>query len=369
VRLVLVTFVLLASRVAAAQPEVRQDGTTRDAVEEGDTDGRAAADVVEEAGDVRASSSEDGGRRAGASREPAEGDAQVHSDGDAELVPPDAQGERDAQNVPESVSTLDAPSSRGEVPRAPEEYERAAPEDEPLGLPPDAEVPPRPGRRERPRPRGEGDPGRGIALPTAWTLDEDDDSFNNYGLGSFGIEVSLSDELQLGVQSAIPVGFVGLGLSVKWGRPFRFGAFGVQVQTFAGWLFFEDTDWAALAGGGPILTLGTRDHFVSIGAFGYGVVAGRTFGTKAFGVVMPTLAASVRVAERARLVAEVWVPGRTDDGRQLGELVVLLYGVRAFGPRFWADVGLFRHFCRPGCLGIYETLPAGVPYVSFGRLF
>ena len=215
------------------------------------------------------------------------------------------------------------------------------------------------------------DPGRLVLMPTAWTLRRGQRTFNNYMLTSFDFQLGLGENWQLGVQTAVPFAVAGLGLSIRAGKRFSHGSIALQSQVFGGYLFLRQADAAFMAGGGPILTLGNEDHFISLSTMVFAVFAVAPVQNQSFGLLLPAIGGSIRVARRARLVAEVWFPGRTDSsGRQFGELFVALTGFRIFGRAYWADIGVFRHFCRPACNDFYSGgLTAGLPYVNLGRVF
>jgi hypothetical protein len=116
-------------------------------------------------------------------------------------------------------------------------------------------------------------------------------------------------------------------------------------------------------GGGPVLSLGNPDLFFNIGVLAYYATASHPVG-----VIVPNLAASVRVSQRVRFGIEAYVPGvfshdTSDQG--FGRIGAIAWGFRLFGDSIWGDVALVEPFC-PGCSGIYSAIPLGIPFLNFG---
>ena len=262
-----------------------------------------------------------------------------------------------------TLALLAAVRASADVPPPPDSYE--SPQLEP-GPPLDQERPP-PGPPPVSR-EFDGDTSRVVLMPTAWRLRTGQQILNTYQLGSFELERAVGERWQVSIQTAVPVGLVGLGAMVRTGFEGRHYAMGVQVQALASWFFVDDAEWALLVGAGGVLTVGNRDHYLNLGVMFHGVFFKRSGGWTNFGVLTPHLGASIRLGEHGRLLLEAWLPARTDSGRRFGELLVVLYGTRIFGPRFWMDLGFFRHICR-GCSETYRKLPPGYPYISVGRPF
>ncbi len=229
----------------------------------------------------------------------------------------------------------------------------------------DSERPPPP--PTRPRPRAEGDPMRVVLMPTAFTLREGERSLNAYELVSVETEMGVRDHLQVGVQTIIPVGLIAAGVSVKVGWRGERVAFALHGQVLGARFFRVGAEGVALGALGAVLTIGDRDHYLNLGVAGWGGVAAIDAGPTAVGAIVPHVGGSIRVARRARLVLEAWLPHRP-RGRHFFELGMVLYGARIFGAKMWADLGFLRVFCGD-CSAPLDESPPGVPYLSLGRPF
>ena len=218
---------------------------------------------------------------------------------------------------------------------------------------------PSPTRRAR-RP-GRGDTTRVIYSQTAFTRPPGEGVFNAYGLGTVAFDWGVTENLQLGFQTAIPIGFlpvIGLG---KLGLAFDGGAVGFSA--FGGFLagFIADAPVIFLAGGGPLGTVGNADRYVTAG---FPLVYATDEGD-GVGVFVQNLGGSIRVSRRVRFGAELYVPFGFEGDIPFGDLALLVWGVRIFGESLWADVALIDPICD-GCSEIYEVLPLGIPFLNVG---
>lgn len=231
----------------------------------------------------------------------------------------------------------------------------------------DAERPPR-STPSRPAPRAEGDPQRVVLMPTAFTLRARERSLNTYELVSLEVELGVRDHIQVGVQTIIPVGLLAAGVSMKVGWRWERVAFALHAQVLGARFFTASAEGLLLGGLGAVLTIGNADHYLNLGVSGWGGVAAIDDGAQRVGALVPHVGGSIRVARRARLVAEVWLPYRP-RGRHFFELAMVLYGLRVFGQRMWADLGFLKVLCTDDCSRPLEDSPPGVPYLSLGRPF
>lgn len=229
----------------------------------------------------------------------------------------------------------------------------------------DSEVPPPP---TRPAPRAVGDSQRVVLMPTAFTLRARERSLNTYELVSLETEIGVSDHVQVGVQTIIPVGLLAVGVSMKIGWRWDRVAFALHGQVLGARFFRVGAEGVALGGLGAVLTIGNPDHYLNLGVSGWGGVAAIDDGPQRVGALVPHIGGSIRVARRARLVVEAWLPYRP-KGRHFFELAMVLYGVRVFGARMWADLGFLRVLCTDDCGAPLKDSPPGVPYLSLGRPF
>ena len=234
--------------------------------------------------------------------------------------------------------------------------------------PPRPEQPdPEPAPRPPARPPAYGDPQRVVVMPTAFTLPRGERILNTYELASFEAELGVRDGFQVGVQTVIPIGLLGVGVSAKLGWEWEHVAVAVHAQFLGAWFFVQKAGGAAVGGLGVVMTVGNRDHHLNLGIGGWGGVVARDRGAEPFGALVPHIGGSLRVADHARLQLEAWFPHRP-QGRHFFDLAMIFYGVRVFGAAMWADLGLMRVLCED-CEPPLEDSPLGVPYLSLGRPF
>ena len=151
----------------------------------------------------------------------------------------------------------------------------------------------------------------------------------------------------------------------------------LSLDTHLGfWLQYPDTSIVVLVyGGGPALTVGTRDAFFNLSLLVYG---GTVFTKESSGwenftgvLLLPNLGGSIRLSERVKLSLEVHAPALVaEDGTeawQYGEVWAFAYGVRFFGEEFYGDVA-FVIPVFPGVTTLLQYCPIGFPMVSFGFL-
>lgn len=223
--------------------------------------------------------------------------------------------------------------------------------------------PPPAGAAPKPIPAGSsGDPTRVIYAPTAFTQPRGGSSFNAFELGTFAFDYGVSSNLSLGFQTALPIGAVVIGPSVRAALPFEGGALGIQLQALVFAPFVGNSEAVLVAGGGPVLTLGNQDQYFNLGVLGY------VTSSRGRGVVIPHLGFSTRISSTVRIGAEAYLPGAYgSDVRDAGpgKLGIVAWGVRLIGTRFWGDVALVDLICD-GCGELYSVLPLGIPFLNFG---
>jgi hypothetical protein len=225
------------------------------------------------------------------------------------------------------------------------------------GRPPSAAPAPRPTPAE-----ASGDPSRVIYAPTAFTRPQGASSFNAFELGTFAFEHGLTPNVTIGLQTALPIGALVIGPTVRAGIPFEGGAIGIQLQALVFAPFVGSAHALLVAGGGPMLTLGNHDRYLNLGVLGY------VTSSNGSGAVIPHLGFSARVAQSVRIGAEAYLPGAYgSDVRDagLGKVGIVVWGVRLIGARFWGDVALVDLVCD-GCGELYRVLPLGIPFLNFG---
>lgn len=207
-----------------------------------------------------------------------------------------------------------------------------------------------------------GDPMRVIFAPTAFTRPQGATSFNAFELGTLTFDHGVTSNVAIGLRTAIPIGALVLGPTLRVGLPFDGGAIGFQAEALLFAPFVGSADSYFVAGGGPMLTLGTYDRYVNLGVLGYFVTSNGD------GVIVPHAGVSVLAAPRLRIGAEAYVPGAYGPGARnvgLGKIGVVAWGVRLFGEHVWGDIALVDLICD-GCGSLYRVLPLGIPFLNLG---
>lgn len=212
------------------------------------------------------------------------------------------------------------------------------------------------------------DPGatRVIFLPTAFARPAGEASWTIFELGQWDFDYGATDHIEAGLRTAAPVGFITMLPQIKLATRFRGGAAALQVNAGFFAPFIEDVATAYTFGGGPLLSLGSPDGFVNIGAQAQRVMVENEAAT----IFFPNVGGSLRATRRIRVGAEVVVPGiyiqdDPEEQLELGKTFVLIYGVRIIGESLWGDISFVAPFCD-GCDELYQVLPLGIPLLGFG---
>ena len=189
----------------------------------------------------------------------------------------------------------------------------------------------------------------------------------SFNIGTWNLKYSINRHMEIGANLSVPVLLVHVGpfVKVQWkvNDWFQVGGF-AQVHAIFGYEDFSDIN-LILYGGGPMLTFGNPDLSLTVTAFVHGH---HSKGMPETWSVVPVIAGAARVHRIVKLMAEVWVPigGRGDQlWGGVGELGILLYGIRIFGEKVFGDIS----FVWPFHEGIYEMMkymPLGIPLLNFG---
>ena len=210
--------------------------------------------------------------------------------------------------------------------------------------------------------RGAGDPMRVVFAPTAFTRPEGTTSFNAFELGTLTFDYGLTRNVAIGLQTAIPIGAVVIGPTLRVGVPFDGGAVGLHLNALVFAPFVGDAKTYVVVGGGPLLTLGNYDRYLNLGVLAYSVTSNGD------SLVVPHAGFSLRVSRAVRIGAEAYLPGAYgNDVRNagIGRIGIVLWGVRLFGETVWGDIALADLVCD-GCGELYRVLPLGIPFLNFG---
>ncbi|MDH5492940.1 MAG: hypothetical protein OEY14_13380 [Myxococcales bacterium] len=208
----------------------------------------------------------------------------------------------------------------------------------------------------------DGDPTRLLLMPTAF----------RYPRGRFGIAApygvtalgayGVTDNLQVGIQAMAPLGLLAGGASIRVGVDFSWGSAAIQANALGLIVVAGGSQSLGLAGGGPLVSIGTRRSAITIGV----QVSAIGFDSEWDGpYVTPHLGASLRVLGGVRVLAELLLP--TYDRASLGELLVFIWGVRIFGGTHHVDAGLIMPLC-PACT-VSADFGIGIPLLTYGAHF
>lgn len=210
-----------------------------------------------------------------------------------------------------------------------------------------------------------GDPMRVIYAPTALTRPARRFGFNAFELGILTFDYGLTENVEIGAQTTIPIGFITIGGLLKVGYAWDGGAIAVRGNALMLKLLDANEERpVVLYGAGPVLTLGNYDRYLNLGAQFYGA----RIEDDSVGLALPNIGASIRVARVLRLGAELYVPTGLDgdvDDLELGDFVLILWGIRLFGDHVWGDIALADPICQ-GCAEIYRVIPLGIPFLNIG---
>jgi hypothetical protein len=209
-----------------------------------------------------------------------------------------------------------------------------------------------------------GDITRAILAPTAFVRPKGDVAVNAFELGTYQIDYGVSEGFQIGAQTAIPIGFLPIGVTAKVSYKFDGGAIGLWGDALA--IFPFQFEPVFVFGGGPVVTFGTPDAY-----FGGGALLFHLTGTESGSgtALVPYIGGSLRVSERVRFGVEVFAPltlGQSDsDALSFGKAIAVMWGVRIFGKDVWGDIAVVDPICED-CGEIYKVIPLGIPFLNVG---
>ena len=217
--------------------------------------------------------------------------------------------------------------------------------------------------------------------PTAFGRKKGVWNWTIYNIAYWNFDYGVTDYLEVGLQTAPPIGFVAfmphLKLTTRLGEKAALG-----LRLFGGVIYpyiDNDDEWrGAIYGGGPVLSIGSPDLLLNLAVNVNGLTAGwensvyhfaapDTTETKheTIWAVTPTVGFGWRVARRVKLNAELYIPLTEDSPVGNGKLWILLYGVRIFGEHIYGDVSFVIPFW-PDMSEIMKYIPIGFPLLTFG---
>ena len=226
--------------------------------------------------------------------------------------------------------------------------------------------------REEPEPetrskytREDPSPGRLIISDTAFTTPKGAFAWQTLDVGLHRFDYGVTDNVQIGVTTVLPVMVFGalpevkigfdLSESVRLGLVARGGFLSTMVNAETFFVF----------GGGPMLTIGSEDLALNIQCKAY--LAGRAGDDDLAWLAFPSIGGSMRVSNGVSLHAELGpvFAAVGDDTLWKGDLWGLMYGVRVFGEHLFGDFS-FVIPASEDTGDILKYMPLGVPLLSFG---
>ena len=233
---------------------------------------------------------------------------------------------------------------------------------------PEPELPP--GTYEYPDP----DSSRVIWAPTAIMPEPGLVNMHTLDLGYWALEYGLNEHVMLSLSTTVPVMNFSLVPGVKFGAQLGEKVWLGLTAGIGFWLFYPDTSLVALLyGGGPSLTIGTRDAHVNFSLLMYGATVfekgSDSWDDSTSGLFLPNIGGSVRISRMVTLNAELYAPAIvTEDSGALwtyGTIWALAYGLRIFGEHIYGNINFVLPFFE-GVLTILQYCPFGFPMLGFG---
>jgi hypothetical protein len=117
-------------------------------------------------------------------------------------------------------------------------------------------------------------------------------------------------------------------------------------------------------GGGPAITYGDNDFLISASTLFYGAHCDGE-GTW---LALPSIGASKRITNWARLQLEVVIPILQEEDFNAIQGGGIMYGIR-LGKRVFADVNFIAPFGGGDVVEVYHYFPMGIPILSVGVTF
>jgi hypothetical protein len=188
-----------------------------------------------------------------------------------------------------------------------------------------------------------------------------------FNVGHWSLKYAINEHIEVGGQVSVPVFLVHFGpfarARVQINEWLNIGGF-AQVHAIFGYDDLEEIQ-AVFYGGGPIVTFGTPDLSLTVTAFVHGQ---HLKGEEEAWSVVPVVAVGVRVHRIVKIVAEGWLPlggvrGRLWTG--VGDLGMLIYGVRLFNKKMFGDISFLWPFHEESW-NFMKYMPMGIPILNFG---
>jgi hypothetical protein len=215
--------------------------------------------------------------------------------------------------------------------------------------------------------RSDPDQGRLVYTHNAFAGRPKTFSAKAFNIGHWSLKYALNEHVEVGGHVSVPVFLVHFGPFVRartrindW---LNIGGF-AQVHAIFGYEDMEEIQ-AVFYGGGPIVTFGNPDLSLTVTAFVHGQHVKNL--DDAWSVV-PVIAVGVRVHRIVKIIAEGWLPiGGVQDRlwQGVGELGMLIYGVRIFNEKIYGDISFLWPFHEKSW-EFMKYMPMGIPILNFG---
>ena len=200
---------------------------------------------------------------------------------------------------------------------------------------------------------------------TALGREPGEGSWNIFNLGVWDFDFGISENLQIGITTMVPIVFFAAIPHVKINLPINENV-NLAINGTAGVLlcYIGGCDlFVAVYGGGPVLTIGSPELLFNLNFPIYGV----TTNDDTNWLAAPSIGFSAQVSRRVKINLELYCPlaGFMDNGIGKGEFWLFLYGIRLFGEQIYGDIS----FALPifeGMGNILEFTPFGFPLLGFG---
>ena len=210
------------------------------------------------------------------------------------------------------------------------------------------------------------DPTRMVYSSTAFPLEKGQAQWTIHELGYWMFKHNPTENITIQFHTVVPIGVLVLGPSIKiTGEISPHARAGVLGEVLFFTPYVEESDFFAVAyGGGPLLTLGSRDYYVNFASLMYGGYEEDDGDGEDGYVVLPEIGTGLRISRRAAFHAEYifTIPSKHEE---TGELTFFMYGIRIFGESVFGDI----NFVMPIYDGMDEYLdylPMGFPLLVFG---
>lgn len=184
-----------------------------------------------------------------------------------------------------------------------------------------------------------------------------------FDLGLWQLDYAPNSHLNIGIQTAPPVGIFMLGGMLRYTHTL---APNLHIGVFAnagvlGTFFGEGT--VVYYGGGPMLTLGNSRRALNISILNYAANDDSSFGY----AMLPGIGGSIQVSDRIKLNMEgyfITTPTGEEFVRKAG---AILYGMRIFSETgsVYGDISFLAPI-YDGAGGLYQYIPLGIPVLAFG---